>query len=407
MIRQILENKINLIYEYSNNEKLSSFCIGFDAGAFKEKGYNMGVAHAVEHMLFKGSKKRSEIEINKLCDEYFGFCNAMTNYPYVIYYGTTLTEDFQRGFEIYSDIILNPAFDESGLIGEMEIIKEELKEWKDDISDFCQHELLNNAFESRRIKEYIIGTSEDLNKITLEELKKFYQQFYTADNCTITVVSSLPFTEIKAIVEKYFGFWQAKSKSDIGSNEVYEDNISGVFVANKKDIEICKIAYLLPIHKLDSREIIALKVFNHIFGEGTSSILYNSIRTENSIAYEVYSEIMNEKGIKLFSIVLGTSIDKVDKAIEIIGEIFDRLKSGDIKINRSDIKAAIRMIKLKRQLRLEKSIEVCKEFTTNAIMFDEVIDDEMELLDEVDELILEKVIKSLLVEPSIQIVKNC
>ncbi len=131
MEKIIFKNGIKLLYKKAENN-LTSFTIGFNAGANREENSELGIAHVVEHMLFKGTSSRTEYEINKLCDETFGFCNAMTNYPYVVYYGTTLDEDFEKGFEIYSDILLNPSFPLNGFKEEIEVICEELKEWKDD-----------------------------------------------------------------------------------------------------------------------------------------------------------------------------------------------------------------------------------------------------------------------------------
>ena len=127
----VLENGLTLIYQKREGE-LTSFCIGFNAGALIETKENYGVAHALEHMLFKATKTKSEFEINRLCDETFGFHNAMTNFPYAIYYGTTLSKDFNKGLNIYSDIIINPTFPRDGFKEEIRIILEELKEWKDD-----------------------------------------------------------------------------------------------------------------------------------------------------------------------------------------------------------------------------------------------------------------------------------
>ena len=109
MIKCTLDNGLEFIYEYREGS-LTSFCIGFNGGALEEEGYNLGTAHAVEHMLYKGTYKKSEEEINNLCDELFGFNNAMTNYPYTIYYGTLSSEDFGKGFELLSDIVMNPIF---------------------------------------------------------------------------------------------------------------------------------------------------------------------------------------------------------------------------------------------------------------------------------------------------------
>ena len=211
MKKYILENGIKLIYEY-RPAGITSFCIGFNAGALEEgREFKLGTAHAVEHMVSKGTKNRTEKEINELCDEIFGFENAMTNFPYVIYYGTSLSQDFSRAIELYSDIILNPTFPEKGFREEMNIILEELKEWRDDIYQHCEDSLLYNAFSEKRIKNLIIGNEESVGSITIGELKKFYNRYYVPQNCVISVCSSLDFEDVLNNVEKYFGNWDKVS----------------------------------------------------------------------------------------------------------------------------------------------------------------------------------------------------
>ncbi len=396
-----MNNGIKLVYEYRKNN-ITSFCIGFKAGALMENKDELGLAHVVEHMIFKGTKTRNEIQINRALDEIFGFNNAMTNFPYSIYYGTTLSENFENGFEIYSDIILNPTFPKEGFNEEINIICEELREWKDDNFQLCEDELLKNAFENRRINTCIIGKEENIKKFTINQIKKFYERFYVPFNCVISVVSSLDFKSVKNIVAKYFENWQGDNiqlKQDF-----YEKNNEGKFIKNKVGIQGAKIQYCFPIDDLNDKELVALKIFNLKFGEGTSSILYDKIRTENGLAYDVYSYIKNEAGIKLFIICLGTQNENKEKAIAIINSILSSCNDFEHVFSKDDIIKAINAIKLKQELRLEKSIELCKEITTSEIMFGEQkIYDQQKILEDISPEDIFKTIKKVLVSPTIQV----
>ncbi len=188
-----LENGIRIVYEKTLSN-ISSICIGFNGGgALEEKDeFPFGTAHAVEHMVSKGTFNRTEKELNILADSIFGFENAMTNYPYVVYYGSFLNEDLENVLDFYSDILLNPKFAEKSFKEEKSIILEELKEWREDTYQFCEDQLLKNSFKQRRIKELIIGNEDSIKSITLSHLKKFYNDYYTPpENCVITIVTSL------------------------------------------------------------------------------------------------------------------------------------------------------------------------------------------------------------------------
>jgi predicted Zn-dependent peptidase len=410
-----LKNGIKLIYKKVPGD-ITSFCIGFNGGALEEEGFPLGTAHAVEHMVFKGTKNRSEKEINKLCDEIFGFQNAMTNYPYVIYYGTTLSEDFNLGIELFSDIVLNPIFPKDGFKEEMNIILEELKEWKDDLYQYCEDELLYNAFDKRRIKNLIIGTEESINSITIEDLKRFYEKYYKPDNMVISVATSLSFELVKDIVENHFENFKTEDKSlrpeeltikNHTSVKLYENNNHGVFVKLKEEINGAKIQYCYPIHDLNDEEMKALRLFNFYFGEGTSSILYETIRTKNGLAYEISSDIKEERGIKLFTITLGTSKNNVEKAIRLINESIEDIKNNKEFFTKEKIESASKSIKLKKALRLEKSIQLAKDLTCYELMYNSYkkVYDEVENLSCIDGEKINRLINRVLNFPSIQVLR--
>ncbi|MBI6872759.1 M16 family metallopeptidase [Clostridium aciditolerans] len=403
MRKYTLKNGIKLIYEYRAAD-ITSFCIGFNAGALEESGrFKLGTAHAVEHMLSKGTKNRTEKEINELCDEIFGFENAMTNFPYVIYYGTSLSQDFERGFELYSDMILNATFPEQGFKEEMNIILEELKEWKDDVYQHCEDSLLSNAFNKKRIKDLIIGTEESVRAITLEDIKNFYDRYYAPENCVISVCSSLSFEDVILVVEKYFKDWE-KSFCDIEEDE-REFNQYGTFTEKISNIKGAKLQYLYNIDDLDEEEIKALSVFNAAFGEGTSSILFDEIRTKNGLAYDVGSFIKNERGIKFFAINIATSEKNLDRTLSIVDDSIYKIKNSTGYFNEKKINLLCRGIKLKRQLKLEKSIQLCKELTTYELMYGEAkkVYDEAAELHYINEEKILKVINKVLNKPTIQI----
>ncbi|MFL0246821.1 M16 family metallopeptidase [Candidatus Clostridium stratigraminis] len=405
MDKRILSNGIKVIYEYKPSN-ISSFCIGFEAGANMETDYNLGTAHAVEHMLFKGTNSLNELEINKLSDEIFGFNNAMTNYPYCIYYGTTLSYDFHRGFKLYSDIILNPAFRTEGFKEEMSIINEELKDWKDDLVQYCEDELFYNSFSHRRLKELIIGNEESLKRISLEEIKRFYDVYYRPSNCVISVISSLKFEEILNLIEDLYGKWD---KEYISKNiKLYERNKSGVYLKHKDGINGAKIKYIYTIHDLNENEVNALKVFNCIFGEGTSCLLFDLIRTKNGLVYDIGSRINNENGIKIFNIDLSTSEKNIDIVLQLINELLEKVKSSTNSFTEELIKKSIKSLRLKRELKLEKSIERCKSLAVNEIMYGSqgTFYEELDDFDDIIEVDIVNVIRRVLDKPSIQIIKS-
>ncbi|MCI1477936.1 MAG: insulinase family protein [Clostridium beijerinckii] len=374
MEEYILENDLRLIYKHTDSE-LSSICISLNAGAGVEKE-KFGVAHATEHMVYKGTKNRTEREINEELSNIFGFNNAMTNYPYVIYYGTLLGEDLQKGVEILSDIIINPEFGENGFKEEMDVIKEELKEWDEDVDQYCEDNLFFNCFNNRRIKYPIIGTFDDLENITLDNIKEFYDKYYFPGNTSIVIISSVKFDIVKEIIYKHFFAWKKKNIiqegiSGPGNKKLieYENPQKGTYNNVRGGIRACKVEMIFPIDDLSEKEIKALRIFNQYFGEGVNSILYDVLRTQNGLVYDVLTKISHENYIKLYKITFSTSEENVNKAISLIEGCIAKLDLLQKKLDNDQIERLIKSFKLKRLFREEQSIILAKELAIYDCMF--------------------------------------
>ena len=405
MKKIVLDNGVRLLYKFRDIEH-TSFCISLEGGANSESENEIGMAHALEHILFKGTKDLREDEINEKLDELFGFNNAMTNFPYVIYYGTTTKEDFKKGFDLYSDIILNSAFLDEGFKEEINVIKQESDEWKEDLEQHVEDIALNNGLPKERIGNLIIGEKNHIEKITVEALKKFYEKNYVSENMVISVVTSLKIDEVKSIVENKFNMKRkAKNKKD---NILKNRELNyGTFERKIEGHNGSKICYLFDINDLSMEEVTALRIFNLWFGEGVSSILYDEIRTKNGLAYEVYSEVKYEKGIRLFKIYVGTSKEKEKKAIEIIENSLNKAKDIKNILNEESIKKLVKRYKLKNSLDLEKSIVVANRMAIYETMFNksEYIFDELKLIEGLTLDNIEKVVNKVLNNKVIQIFK--
>lgn len=400
MKEYILENGVKLIYK-KNISDLTSICISLDAGALRDEE-KYGIAHATEHMVYKGTKNRSEEDINKELSEIFGFQNAMTNYPYVIYYGTLLGEDLERGIELFSDIIINPSFKNDGFKEEMSVIVEELKEWDEDLEQYLEDKLFLNAFKSRRIKYPIIGTFDSLKNICLEDIKEFYKRTYFPRNTKIAVVTSLDFDIVLDIVKKYFEEWN--SIIDTIDEITYETPYSKVFEDIKGNIKTSKIQINYPIDKLSEKEVRALRIFNEYFGEGINSKLFDTLRTKNGLVYDVLTRVCHENGIKFYKITFSTAKENVNKALSLIDECVYEIKNLKNTISESELLKWKKSFKLKRLFREEQSIVLAKELSTYETMFNDykVYIDENDDIDyiDIDFIIdtLEKVFKNKLVQ---------
>lgn len=401
----ILDNNLKLIYKHSESE-LTSICISLNAGAGIEVE-KIGVAHAVEHMVYKGTKTKSESQINEQLSSIFGFQNAMTNYPYVIYYGTLLNEDLNSGVELFSDILLNPEFDEKGFKEEMEVIKEELDEWDEEIEQFCEDKLFYNIFNKRRIKNPIIGTKESLDNLTVTDLKRFYEENYFPENTSISVITSIDFNSVKEIIDKYFGMWKSKviSRNSYINNIEYEKiDASKIQITKRQGIKNAKVQMIFQLDKLNFKELNAFRLFNQYFGEGVNSVLFDALRTKNSLVYDVITRISNENYIKMYKITFTTSKENVNKAVELVMNLIKEINLKDELGIR--LESLIKSYKLKRLFREEQSIILAKELATYDTMFGDykIYENELGKIDEITEVDILNSAKKVLKNSAVQVV---
>lgn len=400
----IFQNGVKLVYK-KNTSKLTSICISLDAGAGRD-GDKLGIAHATEHMVYKGTKNRTEDEINKQLSNIFGFQNAMTNYPYVIYYGTLLNEDLVEGIELFSDILINPTFNPGSFKEEMDVIIEELNEWDEEVQQYCEDKLFFNSFTSRRIKYPIIGTKESLRGINLEDIKHFYNKLYIPRNTTIVVVSSLDFKDVKNVVYKYFHKW--RGTESLKAEVYYEEPEKGTFYDRISRVNTSKIQIVFPIDNLTVDELKAFRIFNQYFGEGVNSMLFQSLRTDNGLVYDVLTKISNESYIKLYKITFGVASENINKALECIKESLNNISRFNEYVNEDELRQLIKSLKLKRLFYEEQGVRLAKELATYDSMFGNynLYLNEVQDLDKISKEFIIATATKVLKNPSIEVVSS-
>ncbi|MGL4452619.1 MAG: M16 family metallopeptidase [Sarcina sp.] len=404
MKKEIFDNGVKFIYKYKEGVH-TSFCIGLEAGANRETKESIGVAHALEHILFKGTKKYDETYINKKLDELFAMNNAMTNYPYVIFYGVSAKEDFEEGFNLYSDIVLEPSFTEVGFKEELSVIQEETKEWREDIEQYCEDLLLESAFKYERLNKTIIGDEQNIEIITMNKLKDFYNKFYVSENMTVTFIGALDYETARKVIYNRFGTLQKRSVESLDFTR--KEFNSGIYKEYKIKSDTTKIQLAYDISKLTLKEITLLRAFNMYFGEGVSSVLYDEIRTKRGLAYEVYSEVKWEKTISLFKIAINTSTKNRNEVLKTISEIEGNIENMIRSLSDDDIKKLLKRYKLKLSLDIERGILLANRSTIYDVMFDEFayIQQELDFDENIDVEKFKKVILSVFKDKALMILE--
>lgn len=296
------------------------FCVG--VGSCREDKSNNGFAHFIEHMMFKGTPTRTSFQISDAFDRIGGQLNAFTSKDMTCYYARVASEYAERSVEILSDMLLNATFEEVEMDKERKVILEEITMGEDEPDEVC-HDLLAEAlYGNDRLGQTIIGTKELISKATRDDLMKFIDRFYGAENIVVSFAGNIKFQTACQYVEKYFlpKLNEGRATLPIDRQEVFSKYLFKV-----KDVEQAHIAVGFNGVPLGAKDSAAYAVFGNALGGGMSSRLFQRIREENGMAYTVYaypSYYVNNGYLEIYA---GTNPKNIPSVLNLIKDEIDKL----------------------------------------------------------------------------------
>lgn len=351
----LLENGIQLV-TIKKDSKLASIHVGVKIGALWEKLNEKGICHFIEHMLFKGTKKRRNDQINQQLEERGGSYNAYTDYTSTVITVTALAEELEASAEIIADMMMNATFPNDEIERERGVILAEYKTSMDDVEQYSFQKAHELAFNRSPLRYDVIGTEENIKTFTKEQLESFYQKHYIPNRCVISVVSPMEHGTVETMIRQYFGEWK-KGTAEL-ADIVAENHLPLKKTTYKKHIEQSTLIYLYTFHGLTRMEELALEILNHKLGESANSILFRALREEKGIAYDVYSEMDATEYIKVLTIYTAVGEEDVFEAKSIIDACIHKIKKREICLDEKNVQLMKKVIKTAVASMLEDSSEL-------------------------------------------------
>src|SRR5438477_6576738 len=205
IVRDTLDNGIRLVTESMGHVRSVSLGVWLTSGSRHESDEESGIAHFVEHMLFKGTGTRSAEDIAQAIDSIGGQLDAFTAKEYASYYIKVLDEHLPLAMDILADIVRNPAFLADDIEREKKVVLEEIK-MVEDTPDDLVHELFTQGFwENHPLGRPILGTKETVEAFSADLLRAYFQQAYTAQNLIVSAVGNVEHERVRELVEEKFG----------------------------------------------------------------------------------------------------------------------------------------------------------------------------------------------------------
>lgn len=323
----ILPNGLKVI-TIKKDTRLASINIGVNIGSLYEDEKELGMSHFVEHMLFKGTKNRSNEQLNRELEFLGGDYNAYTDYISTVYSITCLDEEFEKGIELLSDMVLNSSFDEKEMKKEKGVVLSEIKSDKDDIEDLSISRTHEYAFDKSALKNSIAGTEEHVKGFKRKQVYDFYKKYYTPDNCVIVTVSAFSHEQMQKIITDLFGKWEGKSHKK--AKIIKEENKNIVKTTYKSQIEQGTVTYLYAFKEVCEKDKLPLKILSYKLAESSNSILFRELREERGLAYDVYSQMDLDENVNTMNIFTSVREESIDEVIEVIDKAILDIKNKDI-----------------------------------------------------------------------------
>ena len=386
---------ITVVMEKIDYVQSAAFGVWVKAGAVDETADQAGISHFIEHMMFKGTEKRSARQIAEDVDRIGGQINAFTGKEATCYYVKTIGTHLKKGAEVILDMVNNAVFDQDEMNRERKVICEEIKMIEDQPDDLAHDTVTELVFRGSRLSHSIIGTSASLDKINRAELTAYKQNHYTKDNLIVSVAGNFDEEVFCDFLEKQFD--GLKSSGSMREKEIavpYEKS----FQVITKDIQQSHVCLATKGVSLTDSRYHALSVLNNIMGGSMSSRLFQNIREEKGLAYSVYSMNSGFSSDGYYNIYAGISHDKIADALTGIEEELEILKRGGV--TEDELRMSKEQIKASYIFGQENVASRMFANGKNVLLLQEVIEPE-EVIQKIDVITMDKIdeAKELICDP--------
>lgn len=328
---------MNKIHQYGSGMRLAfhritstrSVAIGIyvHCGSGHESAGQNGISHVIEHMLFKGTAKRSAYRIADETESAGVQINAFTSKDVTSYYTISTDEHVELCIDVLSDLFFHAALDEDQLEREKGVILEEIKMGEDDPEDVCYDQLSFAYYGDTGLGRPIIGTEENVKSFTSEGLRSFMQEHYTPENTVISVAGDVDYKTIKELIEKYF---ESEWDNRKGTEKSATYAITPKSLRKTKPVEQANVAFAFPAYEYGNKKGVALSLLSNVLGGGMSSRLFHKVREELGLAYEIYSVPSDHAEIGYFSVFFAANPKSVARAVGAVKEVLEEIIQNGI-----------------------------------------------------------------------------
>lgn len=354
-----LANGIRVVLK-SGNTEVAHACLLVHSGSRDEDDGKDGLAHLIEHLLFKRTERRSTNQILNRLEVVGGDLNAYTTKEYTCIHASFLRPHLERALDLFEDVIFHSTFPEEELVKEKSVILDEIASYLDQPEEAIQDDFEELVFANHPLGRNILGTPDTVSALQQKDIREYLAKNYRTNEMAIGIIGNFDLKKVEAVVNKIFGSIPANNSASKRTKPLVNPATNKRLAKpiNQSHVLLGSQAYSAHSPKREG----LLLLNNLLGGMGMSSRLNLEIREKYGIAYTIESSYIPLSDTGLFTIYLGTDPEKVDKALKLVSKELKKLRDtaiGSLALHQAKQKF-MGQIALAEEGRLSLLISLCK-----------------------------------------------
>ena len=319
--KSVLDNGIKVITEKMADVESASLGVWVKTGSRHETRRINGISHLIEHMLFKGTRRRSALDVAREIESVGGVLNAFTGREFTCFYSKVLADNIPLAADLLSDIFMNSLFDQKELQKEKKVVMQEIK-MVEDTPDDLVHDLFGETFwKDQPMGRPILGRKSTLRRMTRGDISGYMARRYRADSVFITATGNISHQALVSTLNKTFGKIKGKKTSGAPKRPVSRPAIKIL----KRELEQAHLCMGVPVPPMKDKARFRLYLINTMLGSGMGSRLFQEIREKRGLAYSVYSYLNLCKDTGSLVVYAGTSPGSFARVVGVVLNEFEKL----------------------------------------------------------------------------------
>jgi predicted Zn-dependent peptidase len=338
------------------------------AGSRHEPESVQGISHFVEHLMFKGTGRRSARDIAEVMDEVGGQLNAFTTKEYTCYHVRVLDEHLPLAVDVLADMLLGSALRPEDIEREKSVILEEIGMYED-APDELVHDLFAQAvWRDHPLGRSVLGAPATVRGFNRDQLVSYLETAYAPANAVVAVAGSFDLDQLRGLLEASLGAWRGPRVSRAADGP---DTHTATLLRPKDSelVHVCLGGEALPLGHPD---IYALNIMSNILGGGPSSRLFQEVREERGLAYSVYSYTSAFRDGGVFAVYCGAGPERIGPAMRVVGDELRRLAERGV--TEAELYRAKEQLKSNITMALESTSARMNRIGRSLLLLDEVVD---------------------------------